>query len=110
MAWKTVTKKRSRSIIPDEAPGIAASLRSAAAKVRGLSQDLRQTGAELEGNWEGNSKIRFMDTFQSEPGDLESYAAWLESTASRIESMKVTVWESYEEKIWEPDPTGEGGS
>ena len=103
MTWKTVTNKRSISRVPPEAHEIAASFRAAAEKIRQLSSTLRSTGAALDGVWEGNAKNRFMEAYQPQPGNLESYAAWLESTARQIESIEVTTWETYTETVWEPD-------
>lgn len=109
MAWTTVTKRRAVTFVPPEAGGIAASLRSASAKVRDLSTNSRSTGSLLDTSWEGHSKDRFIDTFQSEPGNLDSYSSWLESAANQIESITVTKWETYEETVWEHDPVQEGG-
>jgi uncharacterized protein YukE len=107
MAWKTVTRKRSISKVPPEAIEIAASFRTAAKKIRELSASLRLTGAAIDVMWEGNAKDRFMDTYRTQPGDLESYAAWLESAARQIEEITVTTWETYTERIWDSDPIPE---
>jgi uncharacterized protein YukE len=104
MAWKTVTRKRPVSNVPPEAFEIAASFRTAADKIRQLSAELRSTGAALDSIWEGNAKNRFMDAYQSQPGDLESYAAWLDNAARQIEAIRVTTWETFTENIWESDP------
>jgi WXG100 family type VII secretion target len=104
MAWKTVTKKRPISISPPEAVEIAASFRTAAEKIRQLSAELRSMGAAIDSMWEGNAKNRFMDAYQSQPGDLESYAAWLDNAARQIEAIRVTTWETITETIWEADP------
>jgi uncharacterized protein YukE len=108
MGWKTVKKKRPKWIVPPEAPGIASSFRSAAGKLRGVSGNLRSVGGELDGSWEGNSKNLFMADFSPEPGNVDSFASWLDGAASRIESMTVMIWETYTEREWEPDPP-EGG-
>jgi WXG100 family type VII secretion target len=103
MAWKTITNKRSVSLVPPEAMEIAASFRAAAEKIRQLSSTLRTTGTALDTMWEGNSKQHFMDAYNPQPGNLESYAMWLESTADQIESITVTTEETYTETVWEPD-------
>lgn len=54
---------------------------------------LRGVQGTLDSSWQGNSKNNFMSNFCSEPGNAESYASWLESRASEIENMTVTVWE-----------------
>lgn len=107
MAWKKVTKSREISIVPPEAAEIAASFRSAADKIRQLSSPLRSAGAALDSVWEGNAHNLFMDAFRPQPGDLESFADWLESTASKIESIRITTTEMFTETIWESDPIPE---
>jgi hypothetical protein len=73
--------------------------------MRALAAELRSLGGNLEVTWEGHSKQRFMEEFK--PETLESYAAWLEDAAARAGSISVTVWETYQEAVWEPDPTVE---
>lgn len=83
---------RSESV-PREAHSIAAGFRSQAGRMRDLARQLRDTGGTLNTWWEGNAKNVFFSSFNSEPGNLESYASWLDDRARNIEDMKVTVWE-----------------
>ncbi len=83
-----------RTFVPSEAYAIAAGFRAEAGRVRGTAQQLRTTGNNLDSTWEGNSKNNFFAQFRPEPGNVESYAAWLEEKARNIECMTVTVWES----------------
>ena len=82
-----------RTFVPGEAHSIAAGFRSQAARVRDQARQLRNVGGTLDTTWEGNAKNAFFSSFSSEPGNLESYASWLEDRARQIEGMTVTVWE-----------------
>jgi uncharacterized protein YukE len=82
-----------RTFTPPEAKEIAAQFRETAQRVREFASQLRSTGGTLEMSWEGISKNNFFMDFQPEPGNVEQYAAWLESQAGVIESMTVTIWE-----------------
>jgi uncharacterized protein YukE len=86
-------KKVKRTIIPPEAPRIAAEFRKSATEVRMQASRLRGVQGTLDSTWQGNSKNNFMSNFCSEPGNAESYASWLESKASEIENMTVVIWE-----------------
>jgi uncharacterized protein YukE len=83
-----------RTFVPGEAHSIAAGFRSQAARVRDLAQQLRNVGGTLDTTWEGNAKNTFISSFSSQPGNLESYASWLEDQARQIEGMTVTVWDN----------------
>ncbi len=83
-----------RTFVPGEAHSIAAGFRSQAGRARDLARQLRDVGGTLNTWWEGNAKNNFFSTFSSQPGNLDSYASWLETQARTIESMTVTVWES----------------
>jgi len=89
-----VTIRVPRTFVPSEAYAIAAGFRAEAARVRGLSQQLSGIGGTLDSSWEGNAKNRFFGIFRPEPGNTESYAAWLDAQARNIERMTVTVWET----------------
>ncbi len=86
-------KRVKRTFIPPEAPRIAAEFRKSANEVRMQAGRLRGVQGTLDSTWQGNSKNVFMGNFSSEPGNVESYASWLESKASEIENMTVTIWE-----------------
>jgi hypothetical protein len=45
-----------------------------------------------------------MDAFSPMPGDLGSFADWLEGKANEIASMTVRRQESYNEEVWVDDP------
>jgi len=92
MPWVTV--RVPRTFVPGEAYAIAAGFRTEANRARALATQLREVGGGLESTWEGNAKNTFMNDFRPEPGNVESYAAWLEAQAQSIEHMTVTVWES----------------
>ena len=83
-----------RTYVPPEAYSIAAGFRSQAARVRDQAQQLRNVGGTLDTTWQGNAKNAFFSSFSSEPGNLESYASWLEDRARQIEGMTVTVWDT----------------
>jgi uncharacterized protein YukE len=83
-----------RTFVPGEAHSIAAGFRSQAGRVRDLARQLRDVGGTLDTWWEGNAKNAFFGSFSSEPGNLDSYAAWLEDRAREIEGMTVTVWDT----------------
>jgi uncharacterized protein YukE len=83
-----------RTFVPQEAHSIAAGFRLQAGRMRDLARQLRDVGGNLNTWWEGNSKNNFFSSFSSEPGNLESYASWLDDQARYIEGMTVTVWES----------------
>jgi uncharacterized protein YukE len=83
-----------RTFVPGEAHSIAAGFRAQAGRARDLARQLRDVGGTLNTWWEGNAKNVFFSTFSSEPGNLESYASWLEDKARNIEGMTVTVWET----------------
>ena len=91
---QTQTIKVPNTFIPPEARQIAAAFRAAAAQVRAQASSLKGVGYTLNSSWEGNSKNNFMGDFSPEPGNVESYASWLEDRARDIEHMKVTVWET----------------
>lgn len=108
MPWRTVTNRRLVTFVPPEAAGIAGSFRSAASSVRGLAGDLNALRGSLDSSWQGNAKMAFMSKFNSMPGDLSSYASWLDSKAGEIESMTVSMWEEYEDREWYDDGEGTG--
>jgi uncharacterized protein YukE len=83
-----------KTFVPGEAHAIAAGFRAQAGKARDLARQLRAVGGTLNTWWEGNAKNVFFSTFNSEPGNLDSYASWLEDKARIIEHMTVTIWES----------------
>ena len=85
-----------KTIHPPEAKGIAASFRRAAGEARKLSGKIQTIGNTLNDTWEGNSKERFMSEFSQEPGNLNSYADYLEDCARKIESIEVIIWEEKE--------------
>lgn len=87
-----------RTFVPPEAHKIAADFRRAARESRQLASQLRSVGGTLNSTWEGNSKNQFMGEFNPEPGNLDSYASYLEQCARNIEHIKVTIWEEKEVK------------
>jgi len=87
-----------KSIHPPEAKEIAASFRRSASEVRNLAVQVQAIGNQLNATWEGKSKVRFMGDFSPEPGNLNSYADYLENCARKIESIEVIIWEEKELK------------
>jgi len=86
-------KRVKKTFVPPEAPRIAAEFRKSANEVRIQASRLRGVQGTLDSTWQGNSKNVFMSGFSGEPGNVESYACWLESKANEIENMTVTIWE-----------------
>ena len=86
-----------KRIHPPEAKGIAGKFRQAATEARKLAGQLQVISNALDSSWEGRSKDRFMGDFRSEPGNLNSYADYLEDCARKIEDIEVTVWEEKDE-------------
>jgi uncharacterized protein YukE len=80
------------SIVPPEAYGIAAAFRKEAQRVRGLVTQNRSTKGTLDGTWEGNSKNKFSGDYDPQIGQLDNYVSMLESKASQIENIHVTIW------------------
>lgn len=95
MPWKWIT--------PDEAPAVAAKFRRAAHRVRELSSELREVQRDIDATWEGRSKDNFARDFSPFPTQVDDLAEQLESSARKIESMKVRVWVR-------PRDSGGGGS
>ena len=85
-----------RTFIPPEAHSIANNFRQTASEVRRLAGQLNEIGNTLNATWEGRSKNNFMGEFNPEPGNLNSFADYLESCAQNVERMTVTVWEEKE--------------
>jgi uncharacterized protein YukE len=54
---------------------------------------LKSSRNTLDGSWHGKSRERFLDSFSSEPGKLDTLASLLEEKAAQIARMTVTVWE-----------------
>lgn len=86
-----------KRIHPPEAKEIAGKFRQAATEARKLASQLQVISNALDSSWEGRAKDRFMADFRSEPGNLNSYADYLEHCARKIEDIEVTVWEEKDE-------------
>ena len=74
--------------IPPEAHTIAGQFRAQAGAIREQANALGKAKNTLEGSWEGNSKNNFMQMFDPTPGNLNSFASWLEQAAKIIENTK----------------------
>ena len=74
--------------IPKEAHTIADKVRAQARAIRKQANALRKAKNTLDGSWEGNSKSNFMQKFDPTPGNLNSYASWLEQAAKKIETTQ----------------------
>ena len=91
MARKTKTKTKVRVeewFVPNEAHVIASEFRTQARVIRDQATALRKAKGTLDGSWEGNSKKNFMQVFDPVPGNLDSFASWLEQSANKIENTK----------------------
>jgi uncharacterized protein YukE len=82
-----------RTIHPPEAKEIANKFRRAASEARKLAGQIQKIGSTLNSTWEGNSKESFMAEFTPEPGNLNSFADYLEECAQKIESIEVEIWD-----------------
>lgn len=91
---------RTKWICPNEAGQIAAVFEKKAAEVYELAARLERIKSSLDTTWEGNSKTRFMATFENNPAQMRAFAEELISRAKQIRSISVSVTE----KIWIPDP------
>ena len=80
------------TFVPPEAHHIANDFRAQARQVRDAAQKLRSSGGTLNNSWEGRSHDLFMGQFNPQPGNLESYASWLDNRASYIETIRVTEY------------------
>lgn len=80
-------------VTPPEAGGIAQQYREAADRVRNLSRRIKNSGDNLEVQWTGKARNRFLSRFDSTPADIERYAQLLDQIASDIASIKVMVEE-----------------
>lgn len=94
---KRVQVRKERWFVPPEAHTIAAQFRTQAGVIRDQATALRKAKSTLDSSWEGNSKNKFMAEFDPMPGNLDSYAAWLEQAANKIERTQAMeyyyVWE-----------------
>jgi len=106
MPYVEVEVRRSKTFVPAEANGIAASWRGLATKVRGVGEGLRVLGSALEAEWAGNAKDRFMQEFSSLPGEVDGCAELLDSLAGQVESITVTEWETVTERVWQTANVG----
>lgn len=91
MAAKAKTKKLTKVehwFTPPEAHNIASQFRSQARVIREQANAIRKARSTLDGSWEGNSKNNFVSQLDPVPGNLDSYAQWLESAANEIEHLK----------------------
>jgi len=108
MPYRTISVRRTRHIIPDEAHGIASELRDIASEARELAVRLRTLGGGLETNWEGRAQTRFLVDFNCESSVGESNASWIEAESQRVSSITVEVSEIVLEQIWVPGPEDQG--
>jgi uncharacterized protein YukE len=106
--YRTISVRRTRHIIPDEAHGIASELRDIASEARDLAARLRALSGGLEATWEGRAKTRFLVDFNGEPPVGESNASWLEAESQRVSSITVEVSEMVLTQIWVPGPEDQG--
>ena len=91
MADKEKTRIRVRVehwFIPNEAHSIAAQFRTQAGAIRDQANTVGKAKNTLDASWEGNSKNKFMLLFDPMPGNLGSYASWLEQAANQIENTQ----------------------
>lgn len=102
MPYETIRVQRARHFVPNEAQAIAAELRKIAIEVRDLSTRLWTLGGDLDSNWEGRARTRFLDEYSNEPSECESYASWLEDQAVQVGAIPVTEWEAVLETVWVP--------
>lgn len=96
MAYQTVTKW----ITPPEAYTIAAEFEKKANEAYDIAARLDRIKSHLDYTWEGNSKNRFMASFENNPALIRSYAEELRADANAIRAIRVSVTE----QIWVPDP------
>jgi len=81
----------SKTFVPPEAHHIAAEFRQAASVLRQSSASLGSIGNTLEDTWMGHSKDLFFELFNGKPAQVRSLADWLDSQASVIENIHVTI-------------------
>lgn len=96
MATKPKEKTRVRVekwFTPKEAHTIASQFRTQARVIREQANALRKERSTLDSSWEGNSRNNFMQLLDPVPGNLESFAQWLESQANKIENLKALKYE-----------------
>ena len=79
---------------PPEALMIAGELRKAAAHIRGLAPDLHRVKSNLDQSWNGRSRERFFEGYESKPTELEYLAEVILNHASAISEITVIDWES----------------
>ena len=103
MPYIEIEVRRSRTFVPPEANGIAASWRGIATEIRGVAGGLRVLGSALEADWAGNARNAFIQEFSSVPGEVDGCAELLGSLASQVESITVTEWETVTERIWQTE-------
>jgi len=106
MPYIEVEVRRSRTFVPAEAHGIAASWRGIATEVRGVAEALRVLGSALEAGWAGNARDHFLQEFGSMPGEVDGCAELLDSLAGQVESITVTEWETVTERVWQTESVG----
>ena len=106
MPYIEVEVRRSRTFVPAEAHGIAASWRGIATEVRGVAEALRVLGSALEAGWAGNARDHFLQEFGSMPGEVDGCAELLDSLAGQVESITVTEWETVTERVWQTANVG----
>ena len=85
--------------VPNEAHTIAGQFRAQAGAIRDQANALGKAKGTLNDSWEGIAKNKFMVLFDPMPGNLGSYASWLEQAANKIENTKAMEyrWEWREE-------------
>jgi len=103
MPYVEIEVRRSRTFVPPEAHGIAASWRGIATEIRGVAEGLRVLGSALQADWAGNARDLFIQDFGSLPGEVDGCADLLEGFASQVESISVTEWETVTERIWQAE-------
>src|SRR3989304_3874201 len=101
--YRSIPVQRARTITPDQAPVVAAELRSIAGRARELAGQLRSISGDMDATWQGRSQVRFLMDFGGEPGNGASAAAWVEDRGRYVAAMTVTVMETVMETVWVPE-------
>ena len=103
MPYRSFEVRVKKEFVPAEAHTIAAKLRAIASRARLAADRLRRSLANLDADWEGRAKIRFLSAAEHRPDRLDAVAAQAEDTACRVENLTVTVWESEVQRVWVDD-------
>jgi uncharacterized protein YukE len=104
MPYVTVTVRQRVEYQPPEAQTISARVDRAAREASGIGLEARHALSTLDPTWDGRSRSGYFDEHASAPALIEQAAAEAAAVAQKIASLMVSVWETEERLVWQPNP------